>query len=57
MKTILTKKLINEMRQWIFDCCRDQDDIDSVIEWTDDYIVRYVKRNYDGSVDGFIAAI
>ena len=49
---MFTKAQIEAMGEWVMDLGEDVD----IDEMSDDEIIRFVKRNYDGGLDGFVQA-
>ena len=50
-------EIITAMREWVMGLCIDDDDVRAVSEWSDNQIGRFVFRNYDGGVAGFILSL
>lgn len=52
----LTPEIVAEMREWCLDCVSGMapyDEEEEIREASDDSIVRWVAKNYDGGVRGF----
>lgn len=54
MKTLFNKEIIQDMRDWCFDCCNNDEEIELVESMEDWQIVGLVKKNFEGGIEGFL---
>lgn len=50
----LDNSIINEMRDWMLDCCMDDDDIEVVNDLSHIEIQHYIQEEFDGGIDAFL---
>jgi len=52
-----TAETIQEMRNWAYDCAIDREDLLNMRRASDESIIRWVSKNYDGGIDAFLKNI
>jgi len=50
----ITKKVLQDMREWVEDCSVNEYDLQDIIEATDCEIIDYVLKRYRGGIEQFI---
>jgi hypothetical protein len=53
----LTDYELSEMRAWVYDCAATEDDYATMRQASDVRILRFVQRQFEGGLQGFIRTL